>query len=341
MKDVEKTSFERENNIKRLRRRKRGMGLYGLIVIILVIGTGITVSCTFLFNVSEIRLKGNSDIYSSDYIIQKSGAKMGSNLIKLDTDKIRQNILNELVYIEDVKVRADFPATLEIEIESCVPAFNVKYELGTILISGKGKILENAGTQKDELPTFYGYKPKPAKCGEVIDSDDEKQKEVFEEFMKIMYQRENTDNIEYVDISSRSNVIIKFRDGNVFKMGNWNDFEYKLTLAERVINETGKTGYITMVGTNQCSFRTTDGSFSSSVITTQPASSQTGSLSTETTTATETSENQEQQYEYYENSESSEYQEDITENITEDDSGLYQESDDNSDSDENSDYYDD
>ena len=42
MKDVEKVNIERENSIKRLRRRKRSMGIYGLLVIMAVLGLGIT-----------------------------------------------------------------------------------------------------------------------------------------------------------------------------------------------------------------------------------------------------------------------------------------------------------
>jgi len=308
MKDVQKTNFDRENSVKRLRRRKRSMGLYGLIVIIFVLGIGITLSCTFLFNINEIKIKGSSDIYSSDDIIEKSGVKMGSNLIKLDTEEIRQRLL-KFSYVENVIVEKDFPSTLDIEIEPCIPAFNISYKLGTILISEKGRVLEFSDSHK-ELPSFYGFEPLESKCGDMIDTGDKQKKEVFDEFIRVIRERENSDNIASVDMHNTSNVIITFRDGNVFKMGSWNDFEYKLTLAERVIQETGKIGYITMVGTNQCSFRTTDGSFSSNVITTEPAVTQSGT-STETTVSIPDDS-------YSENSEDSEYSDEIPGDYTED-----------------------
>lgn len=286
MKDVEKTDFDRDNSIKRLRRRKRNMGLYGLVVIIIVLGLGIAISCTFLFNITEIKIDGSSMEYTSGKILEQSGVNLGDNLIKLDADKVRQNLL-ELEYIEDAQVNIDFPSTLEMIIEPCIPAFYVNYDLGTILISGKGKVLENSVMTKDDLPVIYGYEPLPPLKGDIIDTEDEKQKEVFNEFIKVIYERGGGEKIKSIDMRNRSNVIITFRDGNVFRMGSWNDFEYKLTLAERVIAETGKIGYITMVGTNQCSFRTTDGSFSSSVVTTQPAVTQSaaGTETTVTTTA--------------------------------------------------------
>ena len=64
MKDVEKVNIERENSVKRLRRRKRSMGIYGLLVITAVLGLGITLSCTLLFNLNEVTFLGaNQCIY--------------------------------------------------------------------------------------------------------------------------------------------------------------------------------------------------------------------------------------------------------------------------------------
>ncbi len=287
MKDVEKVNIDRENSIKRLRRRKRSMGIYGLFVIIAVLSIGFALSCTFLFNMNEVVMTGSSDRYSADDIIEKSGIKGGDNLIKLDTEKTRKKLL-ELEYVEDAKVNIKLPSTLEIEIEPCIPSFNIVYKLGSVLISEKGKILETSQSADDNLPSVYGYEPLSPECGKIIDTADERQKEVFNEFVKVLNKREDKSKISSIDIKNRSNVIITFRDGNIFKMGNWNDFEYKLTLAERVIEETGKVGYITMVGTNQCSFRTTDGSFLSTVITTTQVSGTGTDISNETTTTTAT-----------------------------------------------------
>ena len=44
-------------------------------------------------------------------------------------------------------------------------------------------------------------------------------------------------------------------------MGNWSDVDYKLRLANNAMNDEsvkGKKGYLTMIGKNQCSFRTTN-----------------------------------------------------------------------------------
>ena len=58
MKDVVKTDINRTRNSKRNRRRQRNNSVYYLLVILLVIGVGVTLSTTLLFNISDIKVVG-------------------------------------------------------------------------------------------------------------------------------------------------------------------------------------------------------------------------------------------------------------------------------------------
>ena len=59
-------------------------------------------------------------------------------------------------------------------------------------------------------------------------------------------------------MTNEYDIIVTYRNGVIFKMGNWSDVEYKLDLARTVMedeNIKGKKGYLQMIGKNQCSFR--------------------------------------------------------------------------------------
>ena len=159
MKDVEKTNVERQNSRKRIRRRKRMMNVYGLVVMLLVVTAVITISYTFLFNINEIRVSGESDMYSAEEIVFASGIKKGDNLLRLNIKGSEQKILDDLLYVETAKVERDFPSSLEITVTKCLPAFNVNYGTGTLLVSKKGKILADNGFITDGLPIIYGLDP--------------------------------------------------------------------------------------------------------------------------------------------------------------------------------------
>ena len=260
MKDVEKTSVERQNSRKRIRRRQRWMNVYGLVVLLLVVTVSITISYTFLFNINEIRVAGQSDMYSAEEIVEASGIKEGDNLLRLDCAKSEQRILDELLYVETAKVKRDFPSSLEITVSRCIPAFNVNYDGGTLLVSKKGKILADNGFITPDLPIIYGLDPSERTPGRLVASDNEHKNDAFTELIASMVSM-GEDKISTVDMSDEHSIIVKYKNSMIFKMGNWNDVEYKLNLAETVMNDEnvkGKKGYLTMIGTNQCSFRTSD-----------------------------------------------------------------------------------
>ena len=262
MKDVEKTSVERDNSSKRMRRRKRMMNVYGLIVVILVITAGVTICYTFLFNIDKIRVSGVSDEYTAQDIVDASGIKRGDNLLRLDRKKSEQAILDKLLYVETAVIDKKFPTGLEITVSACIPAFNVSYDNGVLLVSQKGKILADNGKRSlvQGLPIIYGYEPAENQPGKIITCENEHKAEAFRELTaSIVADPEK--NITSVDMSDEFSIIVNYGSGSVFRMGNWTDVEYKLDLAAAVMEDSsvkGKKGYLTMVGKNQCSFRTTD-----------------------------------------------------------------------------------
>lgn len=270
MKDVKKTSVERENSSKRMRRRKRNMHLYVFVVFVIVICIGLTVSYTFLFNINEIKVSGEASEYTAEEIATASGIKMGDNLLRIKCDEAEKRILNELLYIETAEVDRKFPFSLEITVTKCIPGFNVSYEMGTLLVSQQGKVLENNGYITEGLPVFIGYAPVTTTAGQKLKSEEEQKHRVYEEFVKIILA--NPDNkIVSVDMTDKHEIVVTYSNEIVFKMGNWNDIPYKLSLADTVMEKVGnEKGYISMIGSNQCSFRKTEDTGFESVISPEP-----------------------------------------------------------------------
>ena len=272
MKDVEKTNVERENSSKRMRRRKRHMNLYMIVVIILVVCIGITVSYTFLFNINKIEVSGEASEHTVDEIVAASGVSLGDNLLRVNCEKSEKKILDELLYIETAKVHKKFPFSLQIKVSRCIPGFNVSYEMGTLLVSQKGKILENNGYITEGLPVIYGYDPYTTTASEKLDTKDEHKREIYKQLTKeILENLDKEIKIVSIDMTDSHDIQITYSNEIVFKMGNWNDIPYKLSLADNVMEKVGnEKGYISMIGSNQCSFRTSENSGFETVITTEP-----------------------------------------------------------------------
>ncbi len=264
MKDVEKTSVKRNNSRKRTRRRGRWMNLYGLAVALIVLTVGITFCYTFLFNLNEIRVSGESDMYSAEEIVAAAGINKGDNLLRLETEKSEKQILDKLLYVETAKVTKKFPSSVEIKVTRCIPAYNVFHENGVLLVSKKGKILAANSSPSAEavsgLPSIYGYEPSVVTAGKMLDTENDHKNEAFSELVSCLATKGDVD-ITSVDMTNEFAITVNYKNGMVFRMGGWTDVEYKLSLAESVMQEEsirGKKGYLTMIGTNQCSFRISD-----------------------------------------------------------------------------------
>ena len=131
MQDVEKTEIQRNTSAKRMRRRNRLRPLYFLVVAVLVAGVGIALSMTAFFNIATIEVGGNKPKqYNEDEIAHASGVHTGDNMMRLNKEEVAQNILDSLVFVEDVQVEKKFPDVLVITVSASHSAFNVVDDSG-------------------------------------------------------------------------------------------------------------------------------------------------------------------------------------------------------------------
>lgn len=260
MRDVVKTNVKRNQNSKRVRRRRRNVPLYCFLVIIFVMGIGILLSVTLFFNINKINIKGEVD-YSNEDIIRMSGISIGDNMVRMDTQKVGNNILNSMIYIEDVNINKKYPDTLEINVTKCVAAANIQFGNEYILVSQKGKILDKVDSPQDDLIIVNGFEPAAETLGTYLTSNDEQKTEIYFEIFEYITNNQKN-KIRNVDITDKYDIIINYDDRINFELGNANDITYKLKLAETVFDDLGddKKGTMEMVGSNQISFRSNTGS---------------------------------------------------------------------------------
>lgn len=257
MRDVEKTSMEHETNSRRSRRRKRGRSVYVLLVVVLTCSVIATLSMTMFFNIKTIRVTGIADNYRAEDIVAATGISIGDNMVRLNVQKAEEQALEELIHVESVKIERQFPNTLEIQVQKCTPAYNVVYEFGTLIVSEHGRILDNSMDPGAGLVRIIGYEPKETTPGKQIAAEEERQDRVFQAFRDLIYEGGLGVPIVEVDMTDFKDIMVNFDNRIIFDMGNWSEIDYKISFAEQVIAEqpADKEGYLIMVGSNQCSFR--------------------------------------------------------------------------------------
>lgn len=101
-------------NRKRKRRRGRFAFLFRLLCV-LALAAAVFFGATVFFQVGEITVSGNNH-YDQEQVIRASGIKVGDNLYRMNKFEVRDAILEELPYVEDVLIRRSLPDTIVITV---------------------------------------------------------------------------------------------------------------------------------------------------------------------------------------------------------------------------------
>ncbi len=282
MQEIVKTNVKRQQSSKRHHRRTRYHALYFVLVVLLVLGVGVSLSMTLLFNITTIEVT-NETQYAQEDIIRLSGIEAGDNLVRLDTAVAAESIRASLPYAETVTVKRKFPSTVEITVTEAVAVANVEYSHGYLLISASNRNLETIGEPVADLLIVKGFDPANDVPGAYFTSREPGEDDVLRAITAATIES-GVENVYAIDIAKHYNVVVYYENGNVFEMGNYTDAVYKLRLADATMKELteGRIYRLRMVGDNQISVL----SEGAAEVVTTTAPEETGT-STETTTTTE------------------------------------------------------
>lgn len=257
MRDIEKTNMSHEASSRRIRRRRRGQSVYVLLVILFAFALLITLSMTVFFNIQEFRITGNYTNREADEIVQAIGVKRGDNMMRLHLEELEQSAEEFLTDAETVDIKREFPNTLVIDVQKSIPAFNISYEYGTLIVSKYGKILKNSMDPVQGLVNISGYEPEETTPGRRLLAHEERYDKIFSAFQDLMENNSLNVPIVSIDMTDFNNILVNFDGRILFNMGNWSEIDYKINFAQQVMamQPENKEGYLTMIGSNQCSFR--------------------------------------------------------------------------------------
>ena len=252
MQDVKKVNIENKNNIKfkRDRRRKNNMTGYYILVVILSLMIAGVLSITFAFNVHSININilgSGTTEYSEDQLLQSSGITGGENLVRMNKEKIREKMLDELLCIDDVTVKKDYPNTVEINVLPSVPAAYVECKGGYMIVSENwriiGQVVEPAD---DKLIVVKGFDPVSNEEKSVMTSKDTDKDEALKIILDEI-KSQKIENMVEIDISDKYDIILNYDNRIKIKIEKPVDVEYKLQYAYKIITEElreNKSGYL-------------------------------------------------------------------------------------------------
>lgn len=155
------TPLFRKKNVKKQDRRRRFRFLFrALLGLLLLSGLGWGAQALLthlsLFSLKRIAVLGNPKTLSIPKIIDRTQAKLGTNIFQVDLKGVRSRLGN-YDFFKKVIVRRRLPGTLVVEVQEYTPEF-ILYTGRMYYVDSEGKIFRDItdGNDKRDFPVLSG-----------------------------------------------------------------------------------------------------------------------------------------------------------------------------------------
>jgi cell division protein FtsQ len=213
-----------------------------------------------LFNVNDVVVKGES-IYTSEQILAAANINSGVNLLRLDTERVQQDITQSLFLLDKVvveKVWGLSPA-ISITVENAQRMLSISNGGGYLEISKNGRIINKAAGRPDGL-LITGFTPTLTDIGDFLDCefDEAKKTDLVFELVGLIEKHE-LHQINRIDVSDRFDVrLFNGAEEHVeVKLGGQSQLVEKFAVAANIISEQiagNERGVLTVSSTRKAFF---------------------------------------------------------------------------------------
>ena len=123
------------------RRRRGSFGFLYKLLSTLVICAAIIAALTLFFRVDNVVVTGQQR-YTAQEVTAATGVETGDNLYLMDKNRVAESILNQLPYVETIRISRKLPDTLLVEVVECGRPMAMVQDGYTWLVSPRGIIVE-------------------------------------------------------------------------------------------------------------------------------------------------------------------------------------------------------
>ena len=231
---------------KAKKRRRKRAGLYFALFILLVL-TVLGFSVTMFFNVKTITVKGVGNVferYSEEEIIEASGIKIDSNMLRMNKFKIIEVLEENLPYLKNVTIKRSFPDTIIITVEEAKPCVYVETTGDYIILSEEGKVLENVAERPDCIE-LLGSGILQNTVGKQAKFKTDTLSEIFFTVQSALKEKGLLEKTKTISIERSFNIYFEY-DNWIIVLGNYDHLINKLNLFLYSYNKENPSLYYIM-----------------------------------------------------------------------------------------------
>ena len=255
--ETPRTENIRQVQKRRRQKRKRNYTLHYILLFLFLSVTGVILSLTVFFNIETIEVQG-SEIYTEDEILSYLEIQKGDNLLRIDTGKAEETLLQGLTKADSVNVSRSFPNALRVTVADGKPSAQLENAGKYYVISQSGRILSVG----DAPETGSGILISGVDLAGAAEGDyvEDVQQRLWEEASTLAEEQEQPEpekpesiqnlktffaalkNAEYskvtaVDLSDDLSLTLYWDNRIQILLGSFSELEYKLSFAKALLTE--------------------------------------------------------------------------------------------------------
>ncbi len=215
-------------------KKRRAIAFYTLLMVLLIVVITV-LSLTVFFNISNIKVSGNSH-YNTQTVIKTSGLEKGQNLFRLNKFKIIDNLKKELPYLDEVVIDRKLPVSIEIKVKETSPFLCISAGGSYYLVDRSLKVLEKVSDIPQNVATVSGIIVNDAKIGGYITDKNEKEGHLLQ-LTTVLFDTFGANKVTKIDINAVYDITVEYEDRVEIKFGTLENISEKARLVKYVLDE--------------------------------------------------------------------------------------------------------
>ena len=233
-----------ERQLRKKQRTAMMTKLFGNLVFVIVILVAVGVALYYGFLLSDIVVMGNEN-YTSDYIVERSGLKLGTHMLFVDLDKAEENIAQD-PYLQVDSVTYIFPSRVRIVVSERKAVAGIVGLDSTVIIDKNGYVLSMAGgTDISDLIQVTGVTVSGFQLGQRLGQGNDFSTATLVQIISVLEQYNLTTEIKTIDLTTPLAITMTAHSGLRIHVGQATDLETKMDVLSRLMPSFNAKGIST------------------------------------------------------------------------------------------------
>ncbi len=232
-----KSELERLREKKQILRRKRTLRILAISPLIALAFVAVF---SLITRIDTVTVRNNT-VYSSVDISAQLPVSVGNSLFSVNGDKLAAKITAACPYVKSATVTCKLPNSLEIDLTPTAVALAIRTETEVLLVDDTFKVLEVVEKIPEGVLYVDGLDSLTYAVGYPLDDTKNIQISVVQSLLKELQTRGLAKNTAKIDLSKKYNISMQIYDVITVYLGNSEDFEAKMNMLVKILNENDPT----------------------------------------------------------------------------------------------------